>query len=335
MTRKEDAKTVTLEGALIPINDTELKSPDGNLIYTKVLPAEQESKSGLEKFLIWLFTRLNLMEKGDENYFRWVSIWYFWKRIGSFRILKARIKERERTKGLKVRDTLETEEETVDFLVWKSQRPVLAQGVNLYDRSRCDILVNVLVTFLVPRIPVFVFKHRFYSTVDSAIEAAVIDYCRNRNYSELVSHVQTGPSSDFFQRALSRLNAVGVSQADEGFVKGFGILLVGGWIAGIELSTEDSEIQEAAQAKEIAIRTGIADVEAAKLRAQATVIDGEARATALKLRKEAAGANFGDELQIEARSKTPSLTTLVEKGAVQVTVQLGGTTEPKAIEKKK
>ena len=206
---KLDESLVELTDALIPKDAEQKKYEDGKPIFEDIVRYPEEGRSKWEKFLLGLFGKLGLVKKGEEGSFRWVSVWYFWKKVGTFRIIKARVKELKLTRDAPLRETIETERDTVDNLVWKSQRPILVQDVDLNDRSRCDIRATVMLVFIVPRIPVFVLKHRFYPILESAIEAAIIDFCRKRSYAQLVSHLETGPSSDFFPRALSRLNALG------------------------------------------------------------------------------------------------------------------------------
>ena len=121
---------------------------------------------------------------------------------------------------------------------------------------------------------------------------------------------------------------------EEGFVKGFGVVLVNGWIEGIELSKADEKIQAAAQAKEIAAREGDANITRAEKAAEARRREAQGERDGKKIEAEgeferlsrvlaAAGGNVDlaiEYLRIDQRKATPGLGTLVESGAKTGTV---------------
>ncbi len=326
--------TIELEEAVIPY------PPPPEIKIIEEAPDPMVDRSRWERVILWLFRNLGLYRGIEQIKYKWISL-FGAQRIGSFEIVKSRIKEEKERRGKSILEWVQTDDpEDVEFFIWKSQRPVTVENVELRDGSRCHFLASVTLQFVVPRLPGFIWKHRFYRTIESIIAARIVGWARNRTYAQLLRYEKTDPSSTFFQAALSQLNAIGSKEKEQGLIEAYGVMITQGWIESYQLSEKDQAIHEASQQRELAARKGDASIVAsqkageaevalAHKQKEARIIRAEGEREARKIEAEGDRAKVEQivegakgnvdiivqRLKVDQRTATPALSTLVESDA--------------------
>jgi regulator of protease activity HflC (stomatin/prohibitin superfamily) len=226
-----------------------------------------------------------LLEKLAGVY--WISITYPFTHLHSMTIDARRLSEGAK-KDAPISSLVEHEPKVIHELRWKFPRPVLVMGVELKDNLRIDILTFITFEVVHPYLPIFVFGGDFFELLDSAVESAIIDFCKGVTYKEFLrtSKGKGGDRgstsiSEFTERIL-RINDEGdIDGVPDGIIAGVGIRACDAYVYRFDLSEEDKKTQEAVQAEEIA-----------RLNAEATrrTAEGTKDANRLALEGEASGA---------------------------------------------
>jgi len=212
----------------------------------------------------------------------WVSIFYPLRRIHMFPIVHARLKDQGPPKATvgDIRDLSRWIEyvkprmgEDEDHLLFQVARPVIVEDAEFQDRFQGTILLVLIIDIIVPRTPAFVYKHRFYSLIESAAVAAVLDYTRTRDWVDFVREAKTSPAdSQFYLEAISRINVQG-KDMPEGTILTFGAHVRHAFVKDYEQTGTEAETRKAVVAKEIAIQQGEAKIAAAQRAAKAIQLE--------------------------------------------------------------
>ena len=299
-------------------------------IDVKFAIVQKEIIEASKKKLGWLKNTLRLLniKRWFRNYLRtkwgffWVSILWPVRRVYELNIERARLRDDYPEKGARVRlrEMIEREKKPAKFLLWQFPRPILVPDVEFKDRFKADIVVMTQCRVVVPQIPAFVWKEKFFQLLESSVEGSVLDYARKLTFAEFVEEKETKPGSQFFLGVISPLNRK--------LIELQGIHIFDGWIKDYELSAEDQKAAQALKARQIASLEGDAEIvradkegtaalTRAKLIAQAKIVEGTAEADVLKA-KAAAGLPLAiAEQMVKGREavRGTNLTTLVESGA--------------------
>jgi len=133
-----------------------------------------DNRVGTRRFQKWLWRRFGI---------RFIS--WFWphNRIHSFDLGaggRKRIKERDAIKEnapLRSRVVDSPEPTVVDSLLFTVPRPVFLEGVELAgDNSRINLLLLPIYRQVIPSLPVYNLQGDFFTPLDAAIEAAMVDF---------------------------------------------------------------------------------------------------------------------------------------------------------------
>ena len=197
--------------------------------------------------------------------FYWVSLFYPWVRIHKFEITK----ERLRTRGdipddtpLRARIEHEKDPVKVDNLFFRFPRPYFFGSVETSDRFTTDVIVQVIFQIVDPYIPVFLYRGKFFSILETVVSGCVIDFLRSRTYTEFVA-IGKGKDSPF-STFVKELNTRPTLNSPGGIIADFGIVILDAWVEEFSPAKGEKDVQDATKARELAILRGDADVEKAK-----------------------------------------------------------------------
>lgn len=211
----------------------------------------------------------------------WVSIIYPLRKIHKFKIDKYRLVQGgSLPANHQMSDLVAIEPDVeVDSLRRFIPRPTFINEVELKDGIPVDIVVMTEYEVIIPRIPIFSLKGKFFPLLDAAIEAAVNDIGNAVTYMQLIT-TPTGKGSGFSDTILMMV-------ADH-LEKTVGIRPTSCYIVQLGLLAADQAVKDATKAQEVETLKGKGVIEAAT-----------AKAAAIKLLADAEARRFGavfDEL---------------------------------------
>ena len=265
----------------------------------------------------------------------WVGIPPFYRvhtiKIDALRLVKGK-GDNENTP---ISEFVEHEEKKIHNLRWKFPRPIVVTNVELKDRFKINVLVIITFEVVDPYIPIFVLGGDFLDLIDSAIESAVIDFCKETTYEEFVKlskgkadEVEGKRTTSAFTKRLLLINKEGTIGDDtvaDGIEEGVGIVASDAYIHRYDLSKESAEADKAVQAKEIARLNAQAKVKTAKgdRKAKEQVGKGEANRAiefmaafiSKGVHPNVAADAYREFLRTENLGKISNLSTLVEGGS--------------------
>lgn len=127
---------------------------------------------GTTKFQRWLWERFGI---------RYVSLWFWNTSVHSFDIRsRKRLLEGSdvpENSPLRARVVNSSEETVVDSLLFLVPRPVFLEGMQLAgDNSRINLLLLPIYRQVIPSLPVYYLKGDFFTQLDAAVEAGVVDF---------------------------------------------------------------------------------------------------------------------------------------------------------------
>ncbi len=260
----------------------------------------------------------------------WIGFPPFAK-VHSFKIVPEREDPNATNKNDWVKTEKERDEKSLRFVF---PRPYFMKEVELNDTLSVDLLVIAKFEVVVPHIPVFMFKGKFFDMAGSVIRAHVADIINNMDLATFITS-----NKGEVKGILSEMKEDG--NFNKELIRLVGLKLVG--IAITQFDPSDNEIRNAMRAKELAVKKGeasIAEAEAEmkanELRARAIERTALARGAQIKetvtaLASSAGNADVvamqaGKVLQAEALTgKDSKITTWVDGGTgVQPVVPIAG-----------
>ena len=237
----------------------------------------------------------------------WVSIFYPLKHIYLFTINKSRMKSQDQVnEDTPLSQKLEHEPKAVvDNLRWQFQIPFFIEEVDFKDGTRVNFIVMALFQVVDPYIAVFIHGgEKYFNLLESAVGAAVTDYCRNKDYREFI--VKDGAD---FRDNFNRINL-----GETGIEKAVGIRAIYGQIEDWNLSSKDQRMQDAVEEKEIAKRKGEALVETANAQKQAAILAAQAEKEADVLKGEGEASRIRSRAEAQAFRLGQSSKALIAEG---------------------
>lgn len=160
-------------------------------------------------------TRWLQMWLWDKFGIRFVSLFFPKIRIHRFEVQRSRLKEATDVgPDSSLRDRIDTTgEPEVDSLLFVVPRPIYIEGVELAgDNAKINLLVLAIFKQVIPALPVFYFKGKWFPMLDSTIESAIINFCATHREEGKALTYQTwrqlnkGDGSPI-EAALRKLNA--------------------------------------------------------------------------------------------------------------------------------
>lgn len=201
----------------------------------------------------------------------WVSILYPIRKVHKFKIDKYRLVQGGSLPAdHKMSDLVSVEPDVeVDSLRRYIPRPTFISEVELKDGIPVDIVVMTEYEVIIPRIPIFSLKGKFFPLLDAAIEAAVNDVGNAVTYMQLIT-TETGKGSGFSEKILKMV-------ADH-LEKTVGIRPTSCYIVQLGLLAADQAVKDATKAQEVETLKGKGVVAAATAKAEAIKLLADANA---------------------------------------------------------
>ncbi|MBI2097648.1 MAG: hypothetical protein HYT46_01810 [Candidatus Vogelbacteria bacterium] len=115
---------------------------------------------------------------------RFVSWFYPQVRVHKLKLDVTRLKEESRVEtGKTLRERLEGDTETIYSLRFLVPRPMVIEGVELAgDNARINLLVLAIFRTVIPSLPIFYYKGRFFPLLDAGVKAGIINFCANYKF---------------------------------------------------------------------------------------------------------------------------------------------------------
>jgi hypothetical protein len=201
----------------------------------------------------------------------WVSIIYPLRKIHKFKIDKYRLVQGGTLPtNHQMSDLVAIEPDVeVDSLRRFIPRPTFINEVELKDGIPVDIVVMTEYEVIIPRIPIFSLKGKFFPLLDAAIEAAVNDVGNAVTYMQLIT-TPTGKGSGFSDTILKMV-------ADH-LERTVGIRPTSCYIVQLGLLAADQAVKDATKAQEVETLKGKGVIAAADAKAQAITLLADANA---------------------------------------------------------
>lgn len=260
-----------------------------------------------------------LLSSFEDKGVYWVSILYPYGHVHRFDVPRIKLKEYSLERTESIADLVEEEEplKNADFLLWQFPRPIIVPSVEFKDLLQADIILGTLLQVVMPYRPVFAYKANFFPLLSSAIQSAVIDFCRDITLQQFIRYFKTGYAvskgpppagtatpalqdkvTDFYLRAISKINGP-AKMAPRGTIEEFGIWVRNAWVAGIIPDEKTEAVKNALQASGIKRMTQEAAILEQKL--QIEVEEQKGRAYIVQQTKKGQGDLALAELQAKAQ----------------------------------
>lgn len=141
-------------------------------------PDDKEIWKTFARDMLW-GTRWLQHKLWDRFGIRFVS--WFWPgvKVHSLRLGVTRLKEESKLEtGKSLRDRLESDTETIYSLRFLVPRPMVIEGVELAgDNARINLLVLAIFRTVIPSLPIFYYKGKFFPLLDAGVKAGIINFC--------------------------------------------------------------------------------------------------------------------------------------------------------------
>jgi hypothetical protein len=277
----------------------------------------------------------------------WVSVFYPYRRVHSFKILKSRLLTENERGGKAITEWITQEPGAeVSELLWKFPIPFLIENVDLQQGFRVTFVVYVLFEVIDPYTAIFIWNGKFAQQMATAVEGAVYNFGRGLTYHGLLQEEVGKGNRNFTPNFLMPLNkrvriieGGKVINEEVGVVEQFGIEISGGWIVGFDPSERDQELLRAVQEEEKQTRLARAAEAKAHGKANAIRIVAEAEGdrnrrnigsmTGVGVNPNIAAGTFKDNVRSDA-VRDSNLSTWVEGGgSAVVSIPSGDSRKPK------
>lgn len=129
---------------------------------------------------------------------RFVSWFYPQVRVHKLKLDVTRLKEESRMEtGKPLRERLEGEPETIYSLRFLVPRPMVIEGVELAgDNARINLLVLAIFRTVIPSLPIFYYKGKFFPLLDAGVKAGIINFCADYKFPVPVVNEKGEPVFD-------------------------------------------------------------------------------------------------------------------------------------------
>ncbi|OHA42328.1 MAG: hypothetical protein A3G59_03325 [Candidatus Taylorbacteria bacterium RIFCSPLOWO2_12_FULL_47_20] len=311
---------VPVVNAILPIND--VLDPEKHSEKPEEEQKFQEERREIEKERKRRRKKLGPSFLQRKYGFYWVSWIWPLRKLHKFDVPKVKLLEPTTLGGDNhIENLIQREEDLKDTtaFLWQFPRPIIVKAVEFADFFQADIVVQSILQVVMPWKPVFVLHpDNMFANLSASIRSAVVDFCRQLTLRQFIRLFRTGYGGEqFYLRAFSRINTH-AEKAPRGTIEEFGVWVRNAWIQEIIPIKEAEEVMEALRANEIALREGQARLTRAKYEAEAVRVEGQGKADALRLQRDAAGVDvLMTQLQVERvrALENTSVTTYVEGGA--------------------
>ena len=198
--------------------------------------------------------------------------------------------------GMKVAELVRYGSRVVKKLKIKIPHPIYINDADLPDGSKLDILVQVTFEVVDPRIFVFMYDGNV-SIVDKAVHSAVTNFCKTHRINnepltiKTWSRLDSGPESDFIKEIYKIDDPSGSSEAVKNITEQFGLKIEDVRFVRADEDETTAEMGKALRDKELQNLKGAGVIEAAKAKAEAIKLVGDAEADVWKSKASAVGGN--------------------------------------------
>jgi regulator of protease activity HflC (stomatin/prohibitin superfamily) len=215
--------------------------------------------------------------------------------------------ERENPSAQKKEQWITSDEpREVSSLRFTFPRPYRLDKVELSDRLSVDILVVAKFEVVKPQIPVFVFKGGFFANAGSILSADVADRVNNMTLDDFIK-AQKGEVGGILKGMKASEESIGeelelkdtttdsavrhnLGDFNRELIRQVGLRLVG--ISITQFDPSDTEIRNAMQAKELAVKQGQARIASAEATKAARITEAEGEGQAIERLATAQGAQI-------------------------------------------
>ena len=204
----------------------------------------------------------------------WVSILYPMRKIHPYHFEWDKLRKGDSSKG-EESHYVESKSEYVNSIYLFYAYPIFTEEVELQGNVKINVMLLVTLRLVNPKLPVFVFKGKWFALATAPIKGALIDYASKLTLDEFREKPKQGVGTELSQAIMS-INEV----ADEEH----GISRFGFAVDQVDFISFDlvgsKEVEEAATATEVARLEADADTQ----RARGIETIGKAHATVLEKR---------------------------------------------------